>query len=127
MIPYLCGDQPGPPHEQLFWRWIAQSAVREGQWKYLRGGAREYLFDLAVDKEEKHNLLKQEPAIAARLRSKLEQWSDELNPPGLETKQMSEVWERYFDHYLDGKPAPKPDPRSASRGQGQQVRVRAAA
>jgi len=103
LIPYLTGEKAGAPHETLYWRWIAQSAVREGKWKYLRGGAREYLFDLDTDKEEKHNLLATNPEIAQQLATKLERWSEELSPPGLETEQMSDVWERYFDYYLDGK------------------------
>lgn len=106
LIPYLRGEAKGPPHETLYWRWIAQSAVREGRWKYLRGGAREYLFDIEADKEEKHNLLAKHPEIAQRLRTKLADWAQELNPPGLETKQMSAGWQRYYDFYLDGKPAP---------------------
>jgi len=106
LLPYLRGDQTGAPHETLYWRWIAQSAVREGEWKYLRGGAREYLFDLDADKEEKHNLIKEHPEVATRLQKKLAQWASELEPPGLETKQMSTVWETYYDFYLDGKPAP---------------------
>ena len=93
----------------LFWRWIAQSAVREGRWKYLRGGTREYLFDLDADCEEQHNLLATHPEIAQRLKARLAEWSQELNPPGLETQKMSTTWEQYFDHYLDGKPAPRPD------------------
>jgi len=108
LIPYLCGDAKSIPHDTLYWRWIAQSAVREGQWKYLRGGAREYLFDLEADREEKHNLLTKHPDIVQRLRSKLASWAQEQNPPGLETKQMSATWEQYFDFYLDGKPAPAP-------------------
>lgn len=116
LMPYLRGAQAGPPHETLYWRWIAQAAIREGKWKYLRGGAREYLYDLDADAEEKHNLLTQHPDIAERLESKLARWSEELSPPGLETKQMSTTWEQYFDHYLDGKIVSKPSPKSRAKG-----------
>lgn len=107
LIPYLSGEIDGPPHETLYWRWIAQSAIREGDWKYLRGGAREYLFNVATDREEKHDLLAEHGEIADRLRAKLARWSETLRPPGMETKSMSQTWEQYYDFYLDGKPAPK--------------------
>lgn len=108
LVPFLCGEAQGVPHETLYWRWIAQSAIREGKWKFLRGGGRTYLFDLDLDAEEKRNLSAQHPEIAKRLSAKLEKWSGELDPPGLQTQSMSEVWERYYDYYMDGKPAPKP-------------------
>jgi uncharacterized sulfatase len=106
LIPYLRGEADGPPHDTLYWRWIAQSAVREGRWKYLRGGARKYLFDIEADREEKHNLAAKHPEIVERLQTKLAGWARELSPPGLEAGQMSATWEQYFDFYLDGKPAP---------------------
>jgi len=106
LIPYLSGKVKGAPHDSIQWRWIAQSAIREGRWKFLKGGKREYLFDLDNDREELTNLLVSEPKIAARLRSKLVAWAGELKPAGLDTKGMSEVWEQYYDFYLDGKPAP---------------------
>ena len=112
LIPHLTGQLDAPPHETLFWRWIAQSAVREGNWKYLRGGKREYLFNLAADREEKRNVIADQPEIATRLRSRLARWASELSPPGLETNAMSETWESYFDFYLDGKPAPPARPKS---------------
>ena len=108
LAPFLSGEKQGAPHETLFWRWIAQSAVRSGKWKYLRGGQREYLFDIEADREEKRDLLNAHPEIAHGLRAKLQTWAKELNPPGLATRQMSEVWERYFDYYIDGKPAAMP-------------------
>ena len=111
LIPFLTGENETSPHDALYWRWIAQSAIREGQWKYLRGGSREYLFDVEVDREEKQNLLARHPEIAKRLASKLAEWSSELDPPGLETKRMSQTWESYFDHYLDGKLVPRPAAR----------------
>ncbi len=108
LIPHLTGQNQAPPHPFLAWRWIAQSAIREGQWKLLRGGDREYLYDLAADLEEKHNLASQHPDIAARLRAKLTTWTAELSPPGLTTGPMARTWTDYFDHYLEDKPMPLP-------------------
>jgi uncharacterized sulfatase len=89
------------------WRWVSQSAIREGNWKLLRGGDREYLYDLDADLEEKHNLAAKHPAIANRLRKRLSHWADELSPPGL-AKDMPNggAWGSYFDFYLDGKKSP---------------------
>jgi uncharacterized sulfatase len=103
LIPYLSGKQSGPPHEALMWRWVAQSAIREGDWKLLRGGDREYLFDLSSDLEEKHNLASEHPEIADRLRGRLTTWSRSLDPPGLATDGMAKAWSDYYDFYLEGK------------------------
>jgi len=103
LLPHLTGENKAPPHETLYWRWMAQSAVREGNWKLLRGGEREYLYDLSTDREEKHNLATQHLEIARRLRSKLKTWADTLNPPGMALGPMAKTWNDYFDHYLDGK------------------------
>ncbi|MCR9202594.1 MAG: sulfatase-like hydrolase/transferase [Planctomycetaceae bacterium] len=112
--PFLSGDNPGPVHDALMWRWVSQSAIREGDWKLLRGGEREYLYNLSEDLEEKHNLAAAHPEIASRLRQRLANWCEGLSPPGLtEQPQMSATWNSYFDYYLDGKPAP---PRPARTG-----------
>lgn len=108
LLPYLTGEKKDAPHAFLAWRWMAQSALREGNWKLLRGGDREYLYDLATDLEEKHNLASQHPEIATRLRAKLTSWCAELTPPGLALGPMAATWNDYFDFYLEGKPAPKP-------------------
>jgi uncharacterized sulfatase len=104
LIPHLKGEIKTPPHEALYWRWVAQSAIREGNWKLLRGGNREYLYDLGTDLEEKHDLAGKHPDIADRLRAKLTAWSAELKPPGLALGPMAPTWNNYFDHYLEGKP-----------------------
>lgn len=103
LLPHLIGENKAPPHEALYWRWMAQSAVREGNWKLLRGGEREYLYDLSTDREEKHNLSAKHPEIATRLRTKLKTWADGLNPPGMALGPMASTWNDYFDHYLEGK------------------------
>jgi uncharacterized sulfatase len=104
LIPFLSGENTAAPHEFLTWRWGGQSAIREGKWKFLKGGDREYLYDLESDIEEKNSLLKQHPEIASRLRSKLADWATELKPPGLDAANLSTAAQKYFDFYLDGKP-----------------------
>ncbi|WP_246151687.1 sulfatase family protein [Rubripirellula reticaptiva] len=105
LIPFLTGKKKEAPHEFLAWRWVAQSAIREGDWKLLRGGEREYLYDLKNDLEEKRNLADEHPEIADRLREKLSLWASELDPPGLASGSMSNAATEYFDFYLDHKPA----------------------
>jgi len=104
LIPYLTGEIEQPPHEKLCWRWISQSAIRMGDWKLLRGGDREYLYHLATDVEEKNNLILQNPEKAAQLKKELMDWCSELQPPGLQIRDMAETWNDYFDFYLEGIP-----------------------
>ncbi|MEY3895379.1 MAG: hypothetical protein RLZZ214_898 [Verrucomicrobiota bacterium] len=103
LIPHLKGEVQTPPHEFLCWRWGGQGAIREGNWKLLRGGDREYLFDLEHDFVEKSNLASKHPETMQRLRDKLETWSKGLKPPGLAPFPLSAAGIKYFDHYLDGK------------------------
>jgi len=103
LVPYLQGKITTPPHEALYWRWVAQSAIREGNWKLLRGGDREYLYDLGTDLEEKHNIASKYPEVASRLRAKLRAWGADLLPPGISLAPMAATWIDYFDYYLGGK------------------------
>ena len=115
LLPYLTGENKAPPHDALYWRWMAQSAIREGNWKLLRGGDREYLYDLATDREENNNLAAKHPEIATRLRAKLKTWADGLTPPGMALGPMAATWNDYFDHYLEGKiKAPRTEESAAS-------------
>jgi len=103
LLPHLTGENKAAPHDDLYWRWMAQSAIREGNWKLLRGGEREYLYDLATDREEKHNVAAKHPEIVTKLRTKLKTWAEGLNPPGMALGPMASTWNDYFDHYLEGK------------------------
>lgn len=114
LIPYLKGEVKEAPHEALFWRWMAQCAVREGDWKLLRGGEREYLYDLSTDPGEKHNLASDHPDKATQLREKLTAWCAELDPPGLALGPMAPTWNAYFDHYLEGKTVAPPTAKETS-------------
>jgi len=106
LIPYLTGKKEGVPHEVLYWRWLGQSAIRKGNWKYLRSDNREYLFDLQEDVEETNDLLATSPKIAASLRDDLKAWADTQSPPGiwaLKSEGMSRNAAKYYDWYIEGK------------------------
>ncbi len=122
LLPHLTGENKAAPHDTLYWRWMAQSAVREGNWKLLRGGEREYLYDLSTDREEKNNLAAKHPEIATRLRTKLKTWADGLNPPGMALGPMAATWNDYFDHYLEGKTIANTPGKAETGIQGWQAR-----
>ncbi len=81
--PFFNGvDRPGQPI--FIEAGKGQRAVREGKWKYHhdpRRSARnapEKLFNIDADPRETRNLLKQEAAVARRLRGLLDAWSREM-------------------------------------------------
>lgn len=100
LIPYLTAANDNAPHKSLFWRWEGQSAIRQGDWKYIRGGQREYLYHLKNDITESHNMLSAHPDRAKDMRRDLDRWSQTLSPPGL-AKQMPAMGHKHFDWYLD--------------------------
>jgi arylsulfatase A-like enzyme len=106
LIPFLTGKNADAPHEALYWRWLGQSAVRKGKWKYVRCDDREYLFDMENDFEETNDQLGTHPEIAAALHADLKAWADTQSPPGiwaLKSGSMSSQGNKYFDWYIDGK------------------------
>ena len=119
LIPFLTREKSGAPHDALYWRWLGQSAIRKGKWKYLRSDRREYLFDMETDAEEKNDLLATHPEIATGLKAELTGWAGELSPPGiwaLKSEGMSRNAAKYFDWYIEGKrnlepPVSKPAPK----------------
>ena len=100
IIPYLAGVEQGDPHEALYWRFWDQAAVRSGDWKYLISKEREYLFNVETDMHEKQNLIDQHPETAQKLKLFLEEWSSELEHPGIfgPTARSAEHW---FDYYFE--------------------------
>ncbi|MBD2847089.1 sulfatase-like hydrolase/transferase [Paenibacillus sp. IB182496] len=76
------GDAPSP-HEEVYWEYNGQLAVRRGNWKLVLGGMldmnrtqpdRVHLSDLAADPGERHNLAAQYPDLAAELQAQAEAW-----------------------------------------------------
>jgi len=90
LLPIIKGEAPVTPRT-LFWRHkgvdtpvlppkVLQGAVRSGDWKYLKSGENEYLFDLTTDATEDNDLKADHTDIFEQLRAKYQQWELELEP-----------------------------------------------
>lgn len=55
-----------------------QKAVRKGNWKYVRDGNIDLLFDLQLDPGERKSLAYQQPEILAQLKRSLVEWEVEM-------------------------------------------------
>ena len=74
-------ENPSLRHERsLFWRSRTADAARVGDWKYLKEGTAEHLFDLAVDPGEKSNLRAAQPARFERIKAAYQAWNAEMLP-----------------------------------------------
>lgn len=82
LLPYLREERAGEPHEALYWKLAAYSAVRVGKWKlYLEprnGVAR--LYDLEADPGERHDLSEAEPRVFAEMNARYATWDSSLPP-----------------------------------------------
>jgi arylsulfatase A-like enzyme len=68
----------------FYWRAtqrVNQYAIREGQWKYLKDEAGEYLFDLEKDPAEKNDLKEKEKNIFEKLKQKFIDWEKTVLEP----------------------------------------------
>ena len=99
LIPYLSGVKNGEPHEALYWRFWSQSAIRMGDWKFLKAGSREFLFNVETDDHENKNLIGAHPYKAKSMKKLLENWGNELYYPGIPDGEIGrgEIW---YDHYF---------------------------
>ncbi|TWU31987.1 sulfatase-like hydrolase/transferase [Novipirellula artificiosorum] len=82
LLPFLLGEQTGPPHEILFWKNSSIGAVRQGDWKLLINKSQPMLqlFNLADDLGEKHDMAGEQPERTERLHQKWLDWSKALPP-----------------------------------------------
>lgn len=100
LIPYLTGEAEGSPHEALYWRFWEQSAIRKGNWKFLKAGPREFLFDLSTGDHETVNLIGQHPGKASELKAEMGAWASELFLPGIPEGPINSQEVGWYDFYF---------------------------
>jgi len=85
LLPYLKGEEKGPPHEALYWRQEngAAWAVRSGALKLVQAGPREKpaLYDLDADIGETTDLAAPRPDDVERLTALWNRWNQGNRPP----------------------------------------------
>ena len=81
LLDIIAGHSPTHPR-QLYWRYLAanQQALRDGDWKYLKLGKQEWLFDLAEDAHERANLAAKYPERFAAMKQEWERWNATMLP-----------------------------------------------
>ena len=83
LMPILTGKQ-GVSERTMYWRTFQrekQKAVRMGEWKYLQDGKGEYLFNLAVDQQEKNDVKAGQEAIFNQLKKQNADWEKTVLQP----------------------------------------------
>ena len=77
LLPQLLDAEP-VVERTLFWRFKTsdQAAVRQGDWKYLRIGGEEYVFNVTADPRERARLQDKYPEKLAELRSLFGDWNN---------------------------------------------------
>ena len=99
IIPYLTGDKKGDPHDALYWRFWDQSAIRMGEWKFLKAGSRAFLFNVETDDHESINLISNYPDKANSMKKLLENWGRDLHHSGIPDGEIGRE-KRWYDHYF---------------------------
>jgi arylsulfatase A-like enzyme len=81
LLPVLLGQSQNN-ERTLLWRYKAnaQRAIRSGNWKYLKIGKNEFLFDVVKDQRERANLAKRHPEVFAQLKAQWEAWNQDMLP-----------------------------------------------
>jgi arylsulfatase A-like enzyme len=81
LLPVLLGERPAAGRS-LFWRYKAaeQAAMRENEWKYLRLGGHEFLFNIAEDERERANRRVKEVERFERMKRQWAEWNATMLP-----------------------------------------------
>lgn len=101
IFPTQGSDISGLANRPIFWRFWNQSAVRLGDYKYLKmGSEHEFLFDLTKEESNKNNLISTMPVKAEELKKLYEQWNKEmLRQP--EQSKLNSSEREWLEYYLE--------------------------
>ncbi len=83
IMPHLSGMNSQAPQEYLFWRTDFNKSVRNGRWKLIVNTRDDFLmlYDLASDRQEKHDLKSNHPDIVTHLLERLSAWERDMKSP----------------------------------------------
>jgi arylsulfatase A-like enzyme len=105
LLPWLT-EGAAPVQRKLFWRYknLAQEAVRDGDWKYLKICGNTFLFDVVQDPLERANLKDRYPDIYQRLIADWQEWNRTMRPLDPESFTLGFTGAELADHFgIEGK------------------------
>jgi len=101
LLPLLTGTSTDLEERSLYWRFWNQSAIRKGQWKYLKAGSDyEFLFNMESSATEQENLINNHPVIVEALKQELENWTGELQRPNPVEATLNVQEVDWYNHYF---------------------------
>jgi arylsulfatase A-like enzyme len=82
LLPFLDGKKTGAPHEALFWRFGAQTAIRMGDWNLVEatGSKGKRLYNLREDPGQTKDLSDAQPDRVRMLRAAWDAWNQDNVP-----------------------------------------------
>lgn len=85
IMPFITGKESGEPHEYLYWRQLARTALRVGDWKIVNHNFKSNpvweLYNLKDDLSEKNNLKQQHPEKFKELFNKWKEVNGQMIKP----------------------------------------------
>ena len=100
ITPALLNPSRNDPRN-LFWRYKheEQRAHVEGNWKYVRIGGNEFLFDVVADQRERADLKDRYPDVFARLSAAWVNWNNSMLPELAESYSWGPDGKHFIDRY----------------------------
>ena len=78
MLPVLQGNSKSP-RESMFWKRRDSLGGRVGNWKYVRMGGKEFLFDLSKDVGERNDLKESHAGQFKQMKAAFQAWLDRMD------------------------------------------------
>jgi uncharacterized sulfatase len=93
LVPYVTGEADGEPHRALFWRSGASRSALVDGWKLNVSDppGRSWLFDLAADPTEQHDLSSERPEKVASLMAAMDAHDSEQALPAWPSRAMMPI------------------------------------
>ena len=98
LMDFLGAPRSEVPHDCLFWSNGPNTAMREGDWKLVMSGKSVWLFNLAEDPAEKHDLSDDHAEKLEHMRAEIKKWRDAMPAPAWPSKPQRRLIQ------VDGKP-----------------------
>ncbi len=104
ILPTLTGQGEQEQHDYLYWEYVGQTAVREGNWKAYRGKKGDWeLYDLSSEVEELDNVAGDHPDVLNRLIALAKEAHEPIQPGEIYDRELTDKdhWQAPHERNLE--------------------------